>query len=45
MHPNYRNSFARTAFAALPQALILSNRRGVTVCALRDAGEPGVLMQ
>ena len=27
MHPNYRNSFARTALTALPQWPILSNRR------------------
>jgi hypothetical protein len=44
MHPNYRKSFARPAFAALRQALILSNQRGVSACALRDAGEPDVLM-
>jgi hypothetical protein len=45
MHPNYRKSSVRTAFAALRQALILSNRRGVPACALRDAGEPDVLMR
>ena len=45
MHPNYRKSFARTASAALRQSLILSNRRGVPACALRDAGEPDVLMR
>jgi hypothetical protein len=45
MHPNYRKSFARPAFAALRQSLILSNRRGVPACALRDAGEPDVLMR
>ena len=45
MHPNYRKSSARTAFAALRQVLILSNQQGVSVCALRDAGEPDVLMR
>jgi hypothetical protein len=44
MHPNYRKSFARTAFAALRQASILSNRRGVPACVLGDAGELDVLM-
>jgi hypothetical protein len=45
MHPNYRKSFARTAFAALRQSLILSNRRGVPACALRDVGESDILMR
>jgi hypothetical protein len=41
MQPNYQHSFAATAFAALPQASILSNRRSVPACALageRDLG-------
>jgi hypothetical protein len=45
MHPNYRNSFASTAFAALRQSPILSNRRGVPACALRDDSESDVLMR
>jgi hypothetical protein len=45
MHPNYRKSFARPAFTALPQRSIPANRRGVPACALRDAGESDVLMR
>jgi len=45
MHPNYRNSFARTVFAALPQRSILANRRSAPACALGDAGESDVLMR
>jgi hypothetical protein len=45
MHPNYRNSFARTAFIALPQCPILSNRLSGLACAFRDAGETDVLMR
>jgi hypothetical protein len=45
MHPNYRISFARPAFAALPQSPILADRRCVPACAPRNAGEPDVLMR
>ena len=44
MHPNYRKSFDRPAFAALPQRWILANRRSVPARAFRDAGESDVLM-
>jgi hypothetical protein len=37
MNSNYQHSLARTAFTAMPQASILSNRPGVPACAL--AGE------
>jgi hypothetical protein len=45
MHPNYRNSFARTAFIARPQCPILSNRLGGPACAFREAGDSDVLMR
>ncbi len=43
MHPNYRNSLARTAIA-LPQDLILSNQAGVLARALRGERDFGNLM-
>ena len=43
MHPNYRNSFARTAIA-LPQDPILSNQAGDLARALRGERDFGNLM-
>ncbi len=43
MHPNYRNSLARTAIA-LPQDPILSNRGGDLARALRGERDFGNLM-
>ncbi|MEO8064683.1 MAG: hypothetical protein ABI821_18265 [Pseudomonadota bacterium] len=48
MHPNYHETFVRTAAAALPHARmrapsILANRRSVTACALRSERDFGDL--
>jgi len=44
MHPNYRRSITRSAFAALAQP-VLMNRLGVPACAQGDGFESQVLMR